>query len=73
MSDLYCSLSEEKESSAVKAVLKNLMEQEVLDGAMMEKLALNEGQRRKMFIDPAITMEVRHLQVKCCSERPQLA
>ncbi|XP_056869533.1 coiled-coil domain-containing protein 191 isoform X1 [Takifugu flavidus] len=62
--DLYSSLSEEKESRAVKAVLKNLMEREVLDGAMMEKLALDEGQRRKMFIDPAITMEVRHLQVR---------
>lgn len=65
MSDLYSSLCEEKESRAVKAVLKNLMEREVLDGAMMEKLALDEGQRRKMFIDPAIIMEARHLQVKC--------
>ncbi|XP_029699065.1 coiled-coil domain-containing protein 191 isoform X2 [Takifugu rubripes] len=62
--DLYSSLSEEKDNRAVKAVLKNLMEREVLDGAMMEKLALDEGQRRKMFIDPAITMEVRHLQVR---------
>lgn len=73
MSDLYSSLSEEKESIAVKAVLKNLMEREVLDGAMMEKLALDEGQRRKMFIDPAIIMEARHLQVKCWSQLPQLA
>lgn len=65
MSDLYSSLSEEKDSRAVKAVLKDLMEREVLDGVMMEKLALDEEQRRKMLIDPAITMELRHLQVKC--------
>lgn len=64
LSDLYSSLSEEKESKAVKAVLQNLMEREVLDSAMIEKLVLNEGQRRKTFIDPVITMEARHLQVK---------
>lgn len=64
MSDLYSSLSEKEESKAVKAVLQNLMEREVLDNVMMEKLMLNEGQRRKTFIDPVLTMEARHLQVK---------
>lgn len=73
LSDLYSSLSEEKESKAVKAVLQNLMEREVLDSAMIEKLVLNEGQRRKTFIDPVITMEARHLQVKRWSALPQLA
>lgn len=64
MSDFYHCLSEEKESSAVKAVLKNLMEREVLDNAKMEELVLDEGQRRKKFIDPVIIMEARHMQVK---------
>lgn len=63
MPDLYRCLSEEKESRAVKAVLKNLRKCNVLDGAMMEELVLDEGKRRKKPIDPVITMDARHLQV----------
>lgn len=64
MPDLYRCLSEEKESKAVKAVLKNLRKCNVLDSAMMEELVLDKGQRRKKLIDPVITMDARHLQVK---------
>lgn len=65
MPELYRCLSEEKESKAVKAVLKNLRKCNVLDSAMMEELVLDKGQRRKKLIDPVITMDARHLQVKC--------
>lgn len=63
MPDLYRCLSEEKESRAVKAVLKKLRKCDVLDSAMMEELALDKGQRRKKLIDPVITMDARHMQV----------
>lgn len=63
MPDLYRCLSEEKESRAVKAVLKKLRKCDVLDSAMMEELVLDKGQRRKKLIDPVITMDARHLQV----------
>lgn len=64
MPDLYKCLSEEKESRAVKAVLKSLRKCNVLDSAMMEELVLDEGQRRKKLKDPVITMDARQLQVK---------
>lgn len=35
----------------------------MLDCAVMEEVALDDGQRRKKFRDPIITMEARHLQV----------
>lgn len=49
------------------------MEIEVLDGATMEELVLDEEQRRKKVIDPVITMEARHLQVKYQQELPSFA
>lgn len=64
MPDLYRCLSEEKESRAVKAVLKNLRKCDVLDSAMMEELVLDKGQRRKKPIDPVITTDTGHMQVK---------
>lgn len=35
----------------------------MLDCAVMEEVALDDGQTRKKFRDPIITMEARHLQV----------
>lgn len=46
------------------------MEREVLDGATMEELVLDEEQRRKKVIDPVVTMEARHLQVEHQQELP---
>lgn len=65
MPDLYRSLSEEKESRAVKAVLKNLRKCRVLDSAMMEELVLDKRQsRKKKPADPVIVVDAQHLQVK---------
>lgn len=63
MADLYKCLSEEKESRAVKAVLRNLRKCPVLDSAMMEELVLDKGPRRKKPVDPVISTDARHLQV----------
>ncbi|KAL6097820.1 ccdc191 [Pungitius sinensis] len=62
--DLYNCLAEEEEQSAVNSVLQDLMEQEVLDSAVMEELALDVGQKRKKFRDPIVTMAARQLQVR---------
>lgn len=55
---------EEEERSAVNSVLQDLMEQELLDRAMIEELAVDVSEKRKKFRDPVVTMEARHLQVR---------
>ncbi|XP_040023282.2 coiled-coil domain-containing protein 191 isoform X1 [Gasterosteus aculeatus] len=62
--DLYNCLAEEEEQTAVNSFLQDLMEQEVLDSAVMEELALDVGQKRKKFRDPIVTMAARQLQVR---------
>ncbi|KAK7879012.1 hypothetical protein WMY93_030765 [Mugilogobius chulae] len=62
--DFYSCLTEEEESSTISNFLQELMEQEVLDSAMMDQLAMDVGQTRKKFRNPAITMEARHKQVR---------
>ncbi|KAM8823198.1 coiled-coil domain-containing protein 191 [Spinachia spinachia] len=62
--ELYNGLAEEEEQSAVNSFLQDLMEQEVLDSAVMEELALDVGQTRKKFRDPIVTMAARQLQVR---------
>lgn len=64
MPDLYRCLSEEKESRAVKAVLKNLRKCNVLDSTKMEELVLDKGQRRKKPREPVIATDAPQLQVK---------
>uniref|UniRef100_A0A3B4BL51 Uncharacterized protein n=1 Tax=Periophthalmus magnuspinnatus TaxID=409849 RepID=A0A3B4BL51_9GOBI len=62
MSPEVC-LTKEEESSTINNFLQELMEQEVLDSAMIDQLAMDVRQTRK-FRNPAITMEVRHKQVR---------
>ncbi|XP_055086263.1 coiled-coil domain-containing protein 191 [Periophthalmus magnuspinnatus] len=61
--DFYSCLTKEEESSTINNFLQELMEQEVLDSAMIDQLAMDVRQTRK-FRNPAITMEVRHKQVR---------
>uniref|UniRef100_A0AAV2L9U7 Uncharacterized protein n=1 Tax=Knipowitschia caucasica TaxID=637954 RepID=A0AAV2L9U7_KNICA len=61
--DLYSSLVKEEDSSTTNFFLQELMEQEVINSAMREQLALDVGQIRKKFRNPAITIEARHKQV----------
>lgn len=60
---MYNCLTEEEEGSAINNFLQDLMEQEVLDSAVMEQLAMDAGQTRKKFRNPAIMMNARHQQV----------
>ncbi|XP_072306945.1 coiled-coil domain-containing protein 191 [Eucyclogobius newberryi] len=62
--DLYSCLTNEEESRTINNFLEKLMEQEVLDSAMMDQLAMDVGQTRKKFRNPAISMEARHKQVR---------
>uniref|UniRef100_A0A3Q3KXT0 Coiled-coil domain containing 191 n=1 Tax=Mastacembelus armatus TaxID=205130 RepID=A0A3Q3KXT0_9TELE len=62
--DLYNCLADKDEHIYVNSFLQDLMEQEVLDFGMMEELALDVGQTRKQFRDPAVTMDARHQQVR---------
>lgn len=62
--DMYNCLTEEEEGSAINNFLQDLMEQEVLDSAVMEQLAMDAGQTRKKFRNPAIMMNARHQQVR---------
>uniref|UniRef100_A0A672G8E7 Coiled-coil domain containing 191 n=1 Tax=Salarias fasciatus TaxID=181472 RepID=A0A672G8E7_SALFA len=62
--DLYNHLAEEEEQSTINNILQDLMKQEVLGPELMVDLVLDAGQTRKKFRDPALTMEVRHQQVR---------
>ncbi|KAF7213862.1 coiled-coil domain-containing protein 191 [Nothobranchius furzeri] len=62
--DLYARLAEEEEQSVVNSFLQNLTEQELLDSRMVKELSLNDGEIRKKFINPVVTMEARHQQVR---------
>uniref|UniRef100_A0A8C6TC29 Coiled-coil domain containing 191 n=1 Tax=Neogobius melanostomus TaxID=47308 RepID=A0A8C6TC29_9GOBI len=62
--DMYNSLIKEEESSTIDNFLQELMEQEVLDSTMMDELAMDAGQTRKRFRNPALTMDARHKQVR---------
>ncbi|XP_065114232.1 coiled-coil domain-containing protein 191 [Paramisgurnus dabryanus] len=62
--ELYSHLAQEEENSVVENFLQDLMETEVLDGRLVEDLDMNSDSIKKTGIDPSITMEMRHKQVK---------
>ncbi|XP_063063543.1 coiled-coil domain-containing protein 191 isoform X2 [Engraulis encrasicolus] len=70
--DMFTSLEQEEESCVVDNFLRDLMQQEVLPPGGLEALSLDDslcggaggGGGRMRRRDPALTMEVRHQQVK---------
>lgn len=60
---MYNSLTKEEDNSIIKNFLQEIVEQDVLDSALMDQLAIDVGQKRKMLRNPALIMEARHKQV----------
>ncbi|KAM9169648.1 coiled-coil domain-containing protein 191 isoform 1-T1 [Pangshura tecta] len=62
--DLCGYLEQEIESTTVQDFLQNLLQNEVVDGGILEDLRIEEIKEKKKTRDPRITMELRHKQVK---------
>ncbi|XP_039383654.1 coiled-coil domain-containing protein 191 isoform X2 [Mauremys reevesii] len=62
--DLCGYLEQEMESTTVQDFLQNLLQNEVVDGGILEDLRIEEIKEKKKTRDPRITMELRHKQVK---------
>ncbi|NWX10121.1 CC191 protein, partial [Caloenas nicobarica] len=62
--DLCSYLEHELESSSVQAYLQHLLQSEVVNCGIVKGLRLQDSKENQKIVDPRITMELRHKQVK---------
>ncbi|KAK2544491.1 Kiaa1407 [Columba livia] len=62
--DLCSYLEHELESSSVQAYLQHLLQSEVVNYGIVKGLRLQDSKENQEIVDPRITMELRHKQVK---------
>ncbi|NWU88892.1 CC191 protein, partial [Upupa epops] len=62
--DMCSYLEQELESSSVQEYLQHLLQDKAVNRGIMEKLKLQDIREEGKLLDPRITMELRHKQVK---------